>query len=341
MNLTSYEVVKRAVEFGSPARVGLRFPSLGVSDIFRIFPQKPRRQRLVNDALPDMTKKVRPASGDMDEWGCWWETVAGAVGEDMGQVTVHPLADWECFASFPFPDPMAEGRFDGLAEVLAVSKDRYVQLNSPFCLFERMHFMRGLDRLMLDLIEQPGEVERLADQVIAYQVGMVEQAAALGKGRIHCFDTTDDWGTQTGLMINPKVWRAIFKPRYYHLAEAIHRAGMHFRFHIDGKVNSILMDLVEIGVDIINIHQPRLVGIEEVGRLLRGKICFEAAVDIQSTLPGGDRAKIEDEVRLLVEHWATPKGGLIGVEYRDLKAIGATRQSLAWALEAFQKFGNL
>lgn len=339
--LSSYEVVRRCIEFKNPGRIALRFPSLGVSDVYRIYLQTPFHLRTNSTAASKMTKKVRPLPGTFDEWGCLWETLPGAVSDDMGQVVKHPLSGTKNWSDFPFPDPAAPGRFDGLEGALDASGERYVQLNSPFCLFERMHFLRGLEQLMFDIVDRPDDVERLANRLISYQIGIIEEAYRLGKERIHCFDTTDDWGTQTGLLISPRSWRRIFKPCYIRLVEAAHRCKMHVRFHTDGKVNSILGDLVEIGIDVINIHQPRLLGIEEVGSKYRGKVCFEASVDVQSTLPTNDRKLIQDEAHDLVNHWATNKGGLIAVEYRDLGAIGATKESLVWALEAFTKYGKL
>ncbi len=68
--------------------------------------------------------------------------------------------------------------------------------------------------------------------------------------------------------ISPKMWRKFLKPRYKKLIDAIHDNGMALRFHSDGKINTIHEDLVELGVDILNIHQPLLLGIEEVSSAL-------------------------------------------------------------------------
>ena len=124
------------------------------------------------------------------------------------------------------------------------------------------------------------------------------------------------------------------------LFRSAHACEMDIRFHTDGRINDILPDLVELGVDIINIHQPRLVGIDEVSEIAQGKICFEAAVDIQATLPTGNKELIENEVKELIEKWATPEGGFIGVEYGYLGAIGVTKESMLYALECFEKYGQ-
>ena len=94
-------------------------------------------------------------------------------------------------------------------------------------------------------------------------------------------------------------------------------------------------------MNIINIHQPRLLGIDEVSAIARGKVCFEVAVDVQSTMPTGDKNLIEAEAKELIEKWGTDKGGIIGVEYGYLNAIGTTKESMLYALECFEKYGQL
>ena len=55
-------------------------------------------------------------------------------------------------------------------------------------------------------------------------------------------------------------------------------------------------------------------------------------------LPVASKKLIEEEVKEIVGKLATPHGGLIGVEYRYLQAIGATEESLRFAYECFKKY---
>lgn len=339
--MNGYEIVKRNISFDNPERVGLRFNSLGVSDVFRIFVQPPERCRPVNSPPVRMDKKIRTAPGQADEWGCTWESLEEENSGDMGQVLNPPLKNLDDLNTFPFPDPYDPHHFDGLEEALSLSNDKFVQMNSPFCIFERMHFLYGFSETLRDLALEPQKMEVLIDKVIAYQIGIVETAGKLGKGRIHCFDTTDDWGTQTNMFISPKMWRSLFKPRYKKLIDTIHAHGMVIRFHTDGRINAIFQDLIELGIDILNIHQPLLLGIDEVAEKLSGKLCLEVSTDIQQTLPSCDEQRIKNEVKEIIQKWCTPKGGLIGIEYRYGKVLGISEQALRWELDAFQQYGKL
>ncbi len=339
--MTSYEIMKANIHFQNPDRIGLRFNRIaGKGDVCRIFVLPPKDKRDSGRSY-SVSKKVRPGDNEYDEWGCLWRS--DGKGSSMGEPCNVALEDLEeDLEDFEFPDPRAEGRFDGLEEALKSAEENhlYVQLNSPQCIFERMHFLHGFEDTLCDIIELPDETAELARKLADYQIGIIEEAYRLGKGRIHCYDTTDDWGTQQALMISPKKFREIFKPQYKRIFDKAHECGMDIRFHTDGKINDILEDLIDLGVDIINIHQPNLVGIDEISRLAQGRICFEASVDIQTTLPTGDRDRIEQEAKALIEKWGTPKGGFIGVEYGYLDAIGTTKESMLFELECFEKYGT-
>jgi uroporphyrinogen decarboxylase len=337
--VTGYDIVKGNINFTSPERIGLRFDRIaGVSDVYRIFVLPPREGRAPGATVE---KKVRPSSGRYDEWGCMWTSISES-GTDMGQVTNIPIDDWDKWESYAMPDPKAEGRFDGLEEALkkAEKKGLYVQLNSPHCIFERMHFLRGFENTLMDCYLEPGMISDMASKLADFQIGIIEEAYRLSRGRIHCYDTTDDWGSQNSLLISPDIFRKIFKPQYKRIVDRCHELGMDVRFHTDGKINDIIPDFIELGIDILNIHQPRLLDIDLVSKIAQGRICFEAAVDIQATMPSGSKALIEAEVRELCDKWGTPQGGLIGVEYGYPEAIDTTRDSMLYALECFQKYGR-
>ena len=58
----------------------------------------------------------------------------------------------------------------------------------------------------------------------------------------------------------------------------------------------------------------------EFGEQFRGKVCFLATVDIQSTLPRGIEEEVREEARQLVRHWSTPAGGMIAFDYGEWEA---------------------
>ncbi|MFH1084883.1 MAG: hypothetical protein V1772_03885, partial [Chloroflexota bacterium] len=128
-----------------------------------------------------------------------------------------------------------------------------------------------------------------------------------------------------------------FQPRYDRIFGAAHAQGWDVWMHSCGKVNAILDPLIEIGLDVINLQQPRALGIEVVGREFAGRLCFESLCDIQATLPFQDAVAIRAEARLLIEHWSTPEGGFILSDNGDGEAIGVPLWKKEVMLTAFQE----
>ncbi len=319
MPQTPYEVVRRALEFDGPDRLPVRFESLGMCDTHYV-------------GWNQIGTGDHAQAETVDEWGCGW---ARSDVANMGQVKGHPLADWSALDSYRWPDPDDPVFYAGMEARFAGAEDRYITTSIFMLLFERMHSLRGFENLMLDLVMERERVEALADRIVATDLAIIKNIGRRFPGQIHGLTFTDDWGTQQALFVSPALWDEFFKPRYKRLFEAIHAQGWHVWMHSCGRVNAILESLLEIGVDSLNLQQPRALGIEAIGAQFRGRVCFESLCDIQATLPHEDAAAIRAEVALLLEHWAAPDGGFILSDYGDGAAIGVPLEKKHIMLEAF------
>ncbi len=318
--MTPYEIVRRAVEFDSPERIPVRFGSLGLDDTYGVGLQA--------------AAGWQPSCPHQDEWGVVWTPAPEGV-TNMGQPLGHNLTSWELLDEIPWPDPHDENRYAAIEGQLAGAGDKYVMVGCGFTFFERMHYMRGMPELLLDLYENPSQVHELAERVLAFPLGIAQGMGRRFRGRVHGFAMTDDWGTQQASFTSVAMFREFFKPYYRRLFGAIHDAGMHAWMHSCGHVNDIVEEWIDCGLDVVNLQQPRNLGIEEMGARYRGRICFESLCDIQMTLPWKSAAEIRSEVALLLEHWATPQGGFVLCDYGDGAAIGVPIEKKRVMLEAF------
>jgi hypothetical protein len=297
----------------------LRFDALGLSDVHSV------GWNQIGTGDHDLRETL-------DEWGCTW--VRSDVA-NMGQVKRHPLADWHALERYRWPDPDDAAFYDGMEARFEGAAGKYVITDIFMLLFERMQALHGFENTLTDLYLERERIERLADRIVAFDLAIIRNIAARFPGQIHGFSFTDDWGTQQNLLIKPASWEAFFKPRYRRIFEAAHAAGWHVWMHSCGKVNAILESLIEIGLDVINLQQPRALGIQEIGQQFHGRICFESLCDIQHTLPFKDAADIQQEAQLLLDQWADPQGGFILSDYGDGRAIGVPLEKKQVMLQAF------
>lgn len=299
--MESKGIVIRSLEFRYPERIPLMLESCGYTDILNLFicPDK--------DWSPDLPKwdfENKPGKY-IDEWGCIWTVIKE---NDMGQVTSHPLANLEKIRSYRFPNPNAEGRFKEVFKVKQINK--YKLFWMQLTLFERLYMLHGFSNTLVDIKIKTKEMEELLDVILNFNLEVIER---INKEKVHVdgIGITDDWGTEESLLISPQLWREVFKKRYKKLIDLSHKYGLHLWMHSDGRINEIMDDLVEIGVDAINLNSPELLGIEEVGKRWKGKINFFSSIDTQRTLVFGSEREVREEFEKVANNWASKKGGLI------------------------------
>ena len=105
----------------------------------------------------------------------------------------------------------------------------------------------------------------------------------------------DDWGSQQSLLIDPALWRDVFKPLYRDYIQIAHGAGKKIFMHSDGYTLDIYPDMVELGLDAFN-SQLFCMGVEKLAPFA-GKITFWGEIDRQHLLPEGSL----DDIRRAVD----------------------------------------
>jgi uroporphyrinogen decarboxylase len=243
--------------------------------------------------------------GHKDAWGAVWTR---ASDDYKGQVTEHPLADWAALEAYAFPDPAQVGDFSQVIKTVRTNPGRKYLLVDGDTLFQRMFYLRGFESLLLDIAERRPEVFYLRDRIMAFLLKRIE--IWLGYD-VDGLWFRDDWGTQEALMISPAAWREIFKPAYKQLCDAVHAGGKHVFFHSDGVTRAIIPDLIEIGVNALNVQIPCM-DADELARSFGTKVCFVAGADRQHILPFGTPAQVESHCRSLAGTFGWNLGGYIG-----------------------------
>jgi hypothetical protein len=263
----------------------------------------------------------KPACEGADEWGCVW---AHTEVKNMGQVKGHPLEDIRKLDTHPVPDYADDSRYVDVEAALQKheAEGRYVTCGIFMVLFERMHCLHGFENTLVDLYEDRPAMAALADRIADVHIGFVNEVRRRFPGRLHGWHMSDDWGTQTAAFVGFDLWMDFFFPRYKRIFDAMHAAGCDVWVHSCGKVNEIVEGYIRAGVNVVNLQQPRALGIEEMGRRYRGRIAFQSLADIQATLPTGDRVKVDEDAEQLMAWWADERGGFVFSDYGDDAGIG-------------------
>jgi uroporphyrinogen decarboxylase len=249
----------------------------------------------------------------VDEWGVGWRAVPYTTRFGPGHYTepsVHPLADRAALSAYRPPDPgRAELYVDSAAAIRDFGEDYWIVGVTVTTIFEAAWALRGLERLLMDFIEDPDLAEEILEIPYRYHLAAAEQLVRLGVDTIWL---GDDIGQQNGLLMSPRHWRRFLKPRMAHMVATLKALNprLTIAYHTDGCVYAIIPELIEIGIDILNPVQPVAMDPAKLKREYGGELCFWGSIDEQHTLPFGSPDDVRREVR---ERIATlgAGGGLI------------------------------
>ncbi len=221
------------------------------------------------------------------------------------------LPDWRDLDAYlaEFPDISRQaGAFDAARAVVQRHPNQYVLGHWWYCFYERLWAIRGMQNVLLDFIEHPAELKRLSQAILDHHVKVIRAFAAAGVDGIF---TSDDLGSQRALMMSPAAFRRVLKPLYAELFAECHSLGLHFWLHACGNIQSILGDLIDIGLDVIHPIQAHTMDYQEIVDRFGGKITFLVGLDVQHLLPQGTEAEVRAGVRDVARVFRRPEGGFM------------------------------
>ena len=244
---------------------------------------------------------VNPDGTMINEYGMEFEP-RGLYNEFLN----YPLeyADSEAdIDNYKFPDPFAEGRYDDTDKKISTYKKGYGVIGDlETAIFETSWYLTGLEKFFMDMMLQPPYLNKLLDKVMNTHIEMGKEMIKRGVDMIWA---GDDFGGQDSLLMDPVQWREMFKPRMKYMFEEFKKVNpdVKIAWHTCGSVVSIIPDLIEIGLDILNPLQPLAKDMTpEFLKKEYGKdLMFFGGICVQDLMPNGSPQQIKDEVKRRVE----------------------------------------
>ncbi len=320
--ISSCERVRRAVLFEGPDRVPCDLPPAHGSDFMRMG---------VGPA-PSFALAAKNAPRWEDEWGCVWEKAEH--DQTMGRITRHPLEDYGLLPDYKFPALLQASRYKPALN----PENKFALATLPVYLLQTVEDLRGPENAWTDPVLYPEELERLLDQLADMLAGMVDRFADLGAHGIFIFD---DWGLQDRLMLAPDVFRRFWKPRYARVFARAHARNLLTFMHSCGYIVDILDDLIEVGLNVIQMDQQANMGLKNLGRRFGGRLCFWCPVDIQAVMPVASLLEIRAYARELIDTLGGFNGGFIAKWYPAPAAVGHTPEQIQAMCEEFINYGGV
>lgn len=320
MAQTSREIVKRTLKFENPERMPRDFWVLPWAS--SRFPEVVEK---INAEYPGdfagsgyFYKPSTVVKGDayvigeyIDDWGCVFNNIQDGVIGEVRNPIISDITEWKNILKPPYAQlPKTVAEIEEMKTVCSRSyaaTDKFIHANICPRPWERYQFLRGTENAMIDMMMPEEGGGELLKAIHEFYLREVELWA---KTDVDGIFFMDDWGTQTQLLIPPRIWREFFKPLYKDYCDIAHANGKLTFMHSDGHISEIYEDLIEVGVDAVN-SQLFCMDMADLEKRAKGKITFWGEIDRQHVLPAPDPQTARDAVRKVARHLYDPRGGLI------------------------------
>ncbi len=250
-----------------------------------------------------------------DEWGIGWKPVEYRTKFGQGhytEIASHPLADDRAIETYRPPDPHRPELYAEARQLLDELHDEYFIVGvTVTTIFETAWALRGLSQLMMDFVVDPDLAHRILEIPFRYHLAAARRLVEMGVDMIWI---GDDVGSQNGMMISPAHWRTFLKPRMAEFIAELRqiRPDVKVAYHCDGDLTTIVPELIEIGVDVLNPIQPACMDPAEIKRKYGDRLCFWGSLDEQHTLPFGSPEDVRREVRSRLQTIGQGGGLILG-----------------------------
>lgn len=201
------------------------------------------------------------------------------------------------------PRTRGTGGYEAFADELARLREEtncYILAMIYGSHFEKANSARGIENFLGDMGGNQSFARRMLSKIIEKNIIMLENI--LSWPELDGVLLGSDWGSQQGLLMSPAMWRDMIAPGEQREYELVHSAGKDVWLHSCGNIQSILPDLVEIGLDVLNPVQPECMDIYKLKDDFGDQLTFWGGISTQRTLPYGTPEDVRREVRQVVEY---------------------------------------
>ena len=219
-----------------------------------------------------------------------------------GSSTIRDEADFEAF-DWPDPDDFSLDFLFEADQVLPPNMKVIVNMGK---VFNPVWWLTGFETFSMALYDNPALIARMFDKVGGIQVAILERVLehpSVG-AQLH----GDDIAFNTSLMVSPNMLRHYAFPWFKRMVDITHEQGVLALYHSDGKLDTVLEDIVSMGFDGLHPIDPGAMDIVETKKRIAGRMGIMGNIDLGYTLTLGTPAEVEAEVRERLRDIA-PGGG--------------------------------
>ena len=203
-------------------------------------------------------------------------------------------------------------------------------------------YIRGVEQIFMDLAINPQIAAAIFNRIRQFYLAYADRILTAANGKIDIVLTGDDFGSQNGPLLSPAMWTEFLAEGFTAYINLAHSFGPKVMHHTCGGVEPLIPLMVDRGLDILQSLQPEALGMDPANLKQRfgQQLCFQGGISIQHTLPRGNTADVDRQVKLAVQALAPGGGYILGTAHNLQADIPiANAQALFQAYKRYAVYG--
>lgn len=170
----------------------------------------------------------------------------------------------------------------------------------------------GFENWLAMLAAEPERCTTFMETLLAKKMEYYDNIFEVYNGLIDVASEADDFGTQRGTFVSPKLIREMILPYHKKLNEYVKSKGdVKITLHSCGSVEAAIPDIIEAGFDILNPVQISAANMspEHLKKQYGKDIVFwGGGINTQATLPNGTPEQVREETKRNIDAFARDGG---------------------------------
>lgn len=264
-------------------------------------------------------------------------------GVGYGMALTHPLsnASIDDVRRYSWPDPDNVDISNYRAEAKR-HYDNFAILGGDWSAFwHDLIDVLGMEHLFISMYMDPKLVQYTIDKIMDYYMEVNTRILEESADLIDIFFIGNDFGSNTGPLLDVDLFDRFIAPQLTRLAELGHRYDLKVMMHCCGGFRELIPSMIDVGLDGLHAIQPSCHGMDlkELKTEFGNHIVFNGCIDSNNTLIKGTPDQVQVDTKRVLDIMK-PGGGFIAGASHDFVLEETPVENVMTMFETIKSYGR-
>jgi uroporphyrinogen decarboxylase len=175
----------------------------------------------------------------------------------------------------------------------------------------------GMENLFIKMYTRPELVDAVLEHIMDFYLASCNKIFSAAADKIDIFFFGNDFGSQTGPLMDEALFRRFILPHLRKLVNLGHDYNLKVMMHCCGGIRQLIPAMIEAGLDAIHAVQPGCLGMElaELKKDFGDRLVFNGCIDSHHVLISGNTDSVRENTKAVLGTMMAGGGFIAGASH--------------------------